>query len=231
MFRKRIRVGFGALVLTVLLTANRATTGENDNPGVFPLSQKVGGKSYAQWTAAWWQWALSPPKDKNPIVDNTGKFSEQGQAGPVWFLAGNFGGKLTRKCSVPAGKAVFFPVLNQLGHDRFDMAEEKDLRAFAKIVADSAQGLEVIVDGKPLKNVKQYRVESPLFVLHGPAKAEEEVFPGIAGKHKSVSDGYWVMLKPLAPGAHVIRFKGRFEATPLNLDVTYELTVIKEETR
>jgi len=34
MFRKRIRVGFGALVLTVLLTANRATTGENDNPGV-----------------------------------------------------------------------------------------------------------------------------------------------------------------------------------------------------
>jgi hypothetical protein len=227
MFARGMRAGLGALLLLGLVTAHRADVAAADNPGVYPLSEKVGGKSYAEWTAAWWQWALSPPKGENPIVDNAGKFSERGQSGPVWFLAGNFGGKVTRKCSVPAGKVIFFPVLNQLGHDRSDTAEEKDLRAFATTVADSARDLEVIADGKALKDVKKYRVASALFTVQGPAKAEDEVFPGIAGKHKAVSDGYWIMLKPLAPGEHVIRFKGRFTAVPLELDVTYKLTVVK----
>src|SRR5262249_50606878 len=87
----------------------------------------------------------------------------------------------------------------------------------------------VSVDGKLLKDVKQYRVESPLFILNGPEKAEDEVFPGIAGKRRMVSDGYWIMLKPLPPGAHVIRFKGEMPEAKFSLDVTYELTVVEEK--
>ena len=38
-----------------------------------------------------------------------------GQSGSVWFLAGIFGGgSATRTCAVPAGKALYFPVLNSV---------------------------------------------------------------------------------------------------------------------
>ena len=36
-----------------------------------------------------------------------------------------------------------------------------------------------------------------------------------------MSDGYWVMVKPLARGNHTIRFT----ASPWGLDVTYHITV------
>src|SRR5262249_9553846 len=154
-------------VVVALVAADSAATGAKGDPGVYQLTERVGGKSYAQWAAAWWQWGLAAPKDKNPIADKTGEFAALGQAGPVWFLAGTFGGKVTRKCSVPAGKAIFFPVLNQMAFDASGVADEKDLRLFAKRVADSARDLEVTVDGKPLNDVKQYRVETPLFDFQG----------------------------------------------------------------
>lgn len=43
-----------------------------------------------------------------------------------------------------------------------------------------------------------------------------------------VEDGYWVMLKPLSPGSHVIRFGGAFVSGPasgFSADTTVYLTV------
>src|SRR5262249_56510522 len=107
---KQIRPGLGAIRVLALLGGGRA---DEADPRVYPTTEKVGGKTYAEWAAAWWQWGLGAPKDKNPISDRTGKFADRGQSGPVWFLAGTFGGKATRTCSVPAGKALFFPVVIQ----------------------------------------------------------------------------------------------------------------------
>ena len=42
---------------------------DNTNPGVFSIDSKPYGISYARkWTANWWQWALSIPKDTNPTA-------------------------------------------------------------------------------------------------------------------------------------------------------------------
>src|SRR5262249_41628433 len=161
---------------------------------------------------------------KNPVTDRTGQFAGEGQSGPVWFLAGNFGGEVTRKCSVPAGKAIFFPVVNQGQGAPADKANEEFLRALAKAVMDTAHDLEVIVDGKPLKDVMSYRVQSPLFTFNAPEKEADAVIPTGTGKQKTVVDGYWVMLKPLTPGEHVVRFKGKVKRTRFSLDVTYKLT-------
>src|ERR1019366_6616182 len=67
--------------------------------------------------AEWWQWAISIPVSHNPNFDN-GDCSI-GQSGPVWFLgtricqAGVPGcdWTATRSCSVPARKALFFPIM------------------------------------------------------------------------------------------------------------------------
>jgi hypothetical protein len=41
----------------------------------------------------------------------------------------------------------------------------------------------------------------------------------------AVVDGYWLMLKPLSPGKHVIHFTASNATTGFALDVTYNVTV------
>ena len=43
------------------------------------------------------------------------------------------------------------------------------------------------------------------------------------GPRFGVGDGYWVMLRPLAPGAHVLRITASI-ANTIEIDVTYQLT-------
>jgi len=73
--------------------------------------------------AAWWQYAFSIPVHNpsnfsqflNPLFDETRTDCAVGQANnPVFFLVGvfNISGKATRTCTVPAGKMLFFPILN-----------------------------------------------------------------------------------------------------------------------
>jgi hypothetical protein len=63
--------------------------------------------------AQWWQWALETPTSVNPLQDPTGQFGAVNQShGNVWFLAGNTGGVTVRTVTIPAGKALFFPVAN-----------------------------------------------------------------------------------------------------------------------
>src|ERR1051325_2671947 len=73
-----------------------------------------GGLSYQQWSARWWSWAYSIPLSMNPIFDTTGIDCALNQSGPVWFLAGTNGFSATRNCVVPAGKMIFFPIINLL---------------------------------------------------------------------------------------------------------------------
>ncbi len=79
------------------------------------LTTAVADKAYPPpevLSGHWWQWALSIPAAINPITDATGEFAAVGQSGPVWYLAGNFGGTTVRTVTVPADKALFFPILN-----------------------------------------------------------------------------------------------------------------------
>src|SRR5262249_9630524 len=72
------------------------------------------GRTYGEWSATWWQWAFSIQTPDNPLLDETGAKCGVGQSGPVFFLAGviNVSGSAERTCSVPSGRALFFPILN-----------------------------------------------------------------------------------------------------------------------
>lgn len=62
-------------------------------------------------SAQWWEWALSIPPSVNPSLDTTGANCMVGQHGAVWFLGGFFGDNpdpITRACTVPAHKTLFF---------------------------------------------------------------------------------------------------------------------------
>ncbi|WP_406378561.1 hypothetical protein [Streptomyces sp. NBC_01618] len=76
--------------------------------GDLKLSADEGGGLAARW----WQWALSAPDACSPVLDETGELAGWQQPDDVWFLAGTYGGRVVRRCSIPAGRPVFFPVFN-----------------------------------------------------------------------------------------------------------------------
>jgi hypothetical protein len=82
------------------------------NPGIHPPCSKPYGLTYGEWSARWWEWIESIPTAKNPNFDTTGAHCAEGQTGPVWFLAGDFGGTVVRHCTIPTGVSVLFPVID-----------------------------------------------------------------------------------------------------------------------
>ena len=79
---------------------------------VFEANSTPFGLTYGEWTAKWWQWAYSIPKDTHPAYDDSGKYCTVNQNGPVWFFPGTYGKPVIRECTIPSGKAILFPILN-----------------------------------------------------------------------------------------------------------------------
>ena len=65
--------------------------GAPHNPGVAPINSRPHGKSYSQWAASWWQWALQMNATGHPLLPG-GVLCNERQSGKVWFLGGTFTG-------------------------------------------------------------------------------------------------------------------------------------------
>jgi hypothetical protein len=197
------------------LLSNRLTYKSDENPF---------GKTWEEWSAEWWKWCLSLPRSQNPITDTTGENGSYNQRDDVWFLAGTFGGFAERTCEIPTGKAIFFPVsCNETSYAECpNFKTEAELGAFAKADIDQVKTIMATVDGQRLPNSDLRRVQSPPFEITLP---RENVLGVPPGKTKSKSDGYWVFLKPLAPGKHEIHFFSNCSTDALLVETRYQLTV------
>ena len=222
------------VVVGGLMTAGTISRAQADEQIIF-VNANAYGNTYGEWSAEWWQWAYSIPAATNPILDTTGTNCTQKQSGPVFFLAGTSGGPaVTRSCTVPAGKALFFPILNALfgaAVGDCDPTNPKvacnlaDLRVLTAAAMDSVT-LKATVDGQPLGNLDQQRVQSPVLTITYPDKSITGVAKGTYTPN--VSDGYWLLLPPLSPGKHTIYFKGVSTGGPFKgavVEVTYNLLV------
>ena len=262
---RRFTAVLGVCLCLVFGLSAPAASAKTVTAGVIPPWAHPFGKSYGQWSAAWWQWAYQTPVnangpagEQNPLAVGSGPIDcSYGQAGKVWFLAGTYvssvgvGGvvqsKADRSCTkpIPTGIALMLPVLNA----EWDNVTcppnpptpytEEQLRMLAKEAQDTAHNMSVRIDGQPVRDIAgpetPYRVTSPLFqyrvpqdnlfstsfVCHEPYPAGPVPAPG------AVADGVFVMLAPLAPGAHVLKWGG--DATPngqpFTQAITYTFTV------
>jgi hypothetical protein len=202
------------------------------DPRVYALDSAPFGMTYGDWSAAWWQWAYSLPVDGHPLFDETGADAAAGQSGPVFFLGGvfNASGIVTRSITVPAGKALFFPIINA-EWDNFLCIDNTDLslaqlRADVAGILDTTTDLSVTLDGVRMSDVAAYRFVSPVFEVFLVADGLCQDEP--PGRYPAVGDGYYVMLKPLAPGTHALHFHGLLPDFGFVQDVEYEITVLAE---
>lgn len=209
------------------------------------------------WAAEWWKWAGSIPLDKNPIYDGTGEFCHLGQSGPVWFLAGsNDETGVVRECTIPAGKAIFYPIINvawvdcAIGSGDEGLTDE-DVRFI--LVTYTGAGDNACLLTSTLDTFKTtwwgeqptaisallrpaVRSQSPVFSINLPEEhifsdgcLDYEIPPGESGR--AIAEGHWVMLPPLTVGEHELNLLGGAcnpETGELTFatEVTYHLTVV-----
>jgi hypothetical protein len=194
-------------------------------------------------TAKWWQWAVSIPATSNPILsdstsDPTGSLCGVNQAGIVWFLGGTIGGKVTRNCNIPFGKAILFPVINAEWSVAEANANEGNcpystnvisgsskaaLQACAKAAMDTVTTTQASIDGVSIQDLyNNYRVQSPLFNFNA---VQDNIFAIPSGSTKAVSDGWWVLLSPLSKGQHTIVFYGNAPSLSFDTGVTYNILI------
>jgi len=230
----------------VALIGATVTFAGNPNPGVLPPNSHPYGHTYGEWSNTWWKWAFKTPRSNNPLLDTTGANCGVGQSGSVWFLAGTFGSNsAVRNCTIPTGKALFFPIANTEQDNVCPAASftVDQLKARVKVVIDSfAQPntqLDAKVDGVDIQQLQQnYQVgPSSSFSIILPQNNLYSLAPPNgcstpAGTYSpAVSGGYYLMLAPLKPGTHTIHFNAdnTKSSAPsdlqIQLDVTYYLTV------
>ena len=188
-------------VLTVLMSAGvlGAAPGKSDIR-IAPPDSNPYGKSYSEWGAEWWQWAISFPLDESPVTDPTGDLAHLGQSGKVWFLAGTFGGSVERTVTIPKGKALFFPIVNVIGvfmpEPGEEVPTEEELQEFLDFVMSSGVTAHCTIDGVTVADLDTYRGQTGFFSVSVPANGlvDEGVWD------LSISDGLYLMLKPLKAG-------------------------------
>lgn len=223
-----------ATLLAIVLVAGAIQAA---NPGVLPPQSNAYGKSYAEWSAKWWQWFLQHPMQGHPADPdpNSGWDVRSGQSGNVWFLASAWPEPAVQ---IPAQTALFIPLVNAEcssleppeGGFHGDTAAEQ--AACAKYWADHIRNPACIIDYRPVVIDEAYRVTSPQFSFEAPTPW---VFGATGGSGTAVGDGYYVMVAPLSVGVHTITITGalHFEAgelgpDPFDLetDLTWHITVI-----
>jgi len=199
------------LMLALLLAAGaaRAQTGP-----LIPPGKAIAGTTQEEWSKRWWRWAMSFEDEDSPVADRDGRLCASGQAGPVWFLAGTFGtARTVRSCRIPAGKTLFFPLLNVIAFppdDEREACASLMLRAESQTEAPAALVLEV--NGKSFTGLEAHRQATRGCFLVAP----DDDAP-------AAGNGYYVALGPLKAGRYTLNFGGILPG--LSQAVTYTLDV------
>ena len=252
----RVLVRIGAmLVLAAPIACDHtpatAPTSAARRGNVAPLDDQMDPRSFAfapdaqpyghtmiHWSQHWWQWAYSVPANKNPLVDGNGQDCVNGQQGTVWYLPVLVQGSGTRSCTIPRQRALVINLSGVLNDypcpdPTFKPAPGQTLYQFliqgAAPIVNAAFGITLTVDDQSLANPMAYRFTSPrLFDITGDPSLQAVLDPCIVGKPQpAISDGYFVVIKPLAPGSHVVTFVAHDPTH--STSVTWNLTVKSED--
>jgi hypothetical protein len=202
-------------------------------PGIFSPSSHPYGHTYAEWSAKSWQWGMGLPLEGHPFLDTPDFDVTEGQTGDVWFLSSVFG-TVERTCTIPADKALFVSMVDVETSSLEGVPTEEEQEATSVFFADHIVDLSCTLDGAPVANLDDFRFLSPQFTFSAPSPW---IFGETGGTGTSVADGYYVFLKPLAAGEHVLHLEGAFhfavaEGDPFDfdaaIDMTYNLTQLDD---
>jgi hypothetical protein len=182
-------------------------------------SMKVAGLSQQELTVRWWQWAASFDYPVSPVSDMTGERCAAGQEGEVWFLAGTYSSSATRRtCRVPAGKYLFFPLINYVvmpSNCSGCLNCEQATASPGKSPTTSWDSSRSSTARRCCSRGASRRLRRLL--------RPRGAFPLTGEDRAHGFQRHWLLLPPLAKGRHTLRFGGALPS--LRQELIYTLTV------
>jgi hypothetical protein len=236
----RVHVVFAAVFVAVLSGSGRvadaAPADGTQRPVVATVASQPEGQTYGRWAAEWWQWVLGIPAATNPLFDATGDNCAQRQVDKVWFLAGSTSSApVFRTCSIPADRALFFPLINS-GYGAFlNDPPSTRTEAFvrAQVACTTPVSIGASIDGFAVPSPERFSTgadgsQSPIFNVQLPPAnlfgADEGAIPELV-LTPTAERGYYLFVRPLTPGTHMIRWIASGCFGDFSQDVTYSLKV------
>jgi len=181
------------------------------------------------------RWNAAIPLATNPL-NGAANSCDVNQSGPVFFLGGAYEtSTLTRTCTISEGQSIFFPVINMYytNVDESPPKTEAELHTLASFWAGAITSFSAEIDGQTVENLEEYRFHTEMFSVGFGAGSPLSTANTPSGETELVAEGIYLLLTPLPPGPHTIRFRGLAEYTTAEfgfdgsfaLDITYRLTI------
>jgi hypothetical protein len=175
-------------------------------PDIFLKNSSPYGISYGNWLTKWWQWYIGIPAKDHPNNNPAPQNCALHQQGPVWFLSNLPETKqiVIHNCTVPSGKAIAFTIeTGECDLGMSDVKGDNDLVTCASKGNQRYVTLQASVDGIPIPNLEQYRMQSNFFNI---TIQPDNIYGAAPGTFRAVASGYIIILKPLSSGEHVIKY-------------------------
>jgi hypothetical protein len=229
--------GFAVLAGLCLSPGTASAQPHDPAPHIAQIHTKPAGQSYGRWAAEWWQWALGIPGAVNPLTDATGEHCAQRQVDSVWFLAGSFSPEpVVRTCEVPAGKSLFFSLINSVYGAFLNDPPATRTDEFVRAAASCTEAAQITIsiDGFEVPKPTRFFTGasgslSPLFNVQLPPDnlfgVDESIVPELV-LSPSGEQGYYLFVRALPPGDHVIHWVASGCSPGFTQDITYQLTVV-----
>ena len=190
---------------------------------------------YSEVTKEWWKYVLSFDCSTNPL-NFTSIASSPVRPGGTVFLVGAKNGSGIRTLNVTSSQLLVVPVINTLSKypcasfssvPASGLSLEQLLQADADKFIDQATNMKVLLDGRVIKisNANRYRTNA--FSVRGQSDLSSCIDACISGQTQTaVSDGYWLFLKGLSRGRHVLTVHAEILQTGIVIDMKYIIDVV-----
>ncbi|HUL82020.1 MAG TPA: hypothetical protein VL131_07755 [Gammaproteobacteria bacterium] len=202
--RKNVVAAFALAALAIPGAAARA----DHDTRVVRAGGSAAGKTIGEWTGEWWQAAIEASDFPFPVGGV--QPGALGGSRPVFFAVASPGpGFTVYTYTVPRGKFVLLPLYT---YSWAVQSSEDPCSAYACAARLSdrfvraTKAMSVSIDGEEVEHPFEHFERTPQFFE---ADAPVDGWwaggdPAFAGPWFGYASGYWLMLKPLSPGRHVV---------------------------
>jgi hypothetical protein len=192
------------LVVLSLVPTTAAWASESANDELFTPHSSPYGRAYAEWFAEFQEWYNEIPAPVNPIFEGDSPHNCDLEDGRVVFLGA------ATTCTVPEHKAVAFAggfwecsTAEGLGETYAEL-RRCAVENFARDFDPDVHRFRIWIDGEPLRHPRRWTVLTPIpsDLIDFP---ENNIWDAEPGPSKSVTKGFFYILRPLSKGTHTIR--------------------------
>jgi hypothetical protein len=199
--------------------------GCDEDPLIHQQDNNHTRRLYEKGAEGWTRWALEQDWSTGPVLDPDGGACAVGQSGKTWYLAGTSGGPVSRECTIPSGKRLFFPLVNHWvavpPSAIIEGDPENDLQAWNDFVVEyfagnrasvcsltlRIEGEDLLPDLETMDEELYTQILDPFTIVMTDDNFSTP-FGGEAGERITWVDGHWALLEPLPPGDYTLELGG-----------------------